>query len=48
VYKGSGEIENFGHLLRNIFAPLFEVSRNPQSNIPLASFLETVRVVGSD
>jgi hypothetical protein len=43
VYKASGEIENFEQMLRNIFAPLFEVTRDPSSNVPLAVFLETVR-----
>jgi len=46
VYKASGELENFEHLLRNIFAPLFEVTRNPGSNPPLAIFLNTI--VGFD
>ena len=46
VYKASGELENFEHLLRNIFAPLFEVTRDPGSNPPLAIFLNTI--VGFD
>ena len=46
VYKGSGEIDDFEHILRNIFAPLFEATRDPQSNVPLATFLETI--VGFD
>ncbi len=46
VYKASGEIEDFEHILRNIFAPLFEATRDPQSNVPLATFLETI--VGFD
>lgn len=46
VYKASGEIDDFEHILRNIFAPLFEASRDPQSNVPLATFLETI--VGFD
>ena len=47
VYKHSGEIEDFEHMLRNIFAPLFEVTRDPQSNVPLATFLDTVRRTSS-
>lgn len=46
VYKASGEIDDFEHILRNIFAPLFEATRDPQSNVPLATFLETI--VGFD
>jgi AMP deaminase len=43
VYKNSGEIDNYEQMLKNIFAPLFEVTRDPSSNIPLATFLNTVR-----
>jgi AMP deaminase len=46
VYKTGGEIEHFAEMLQNIFAPLFEVTINPQSNPPLHYFLKTV--VGFD
>lgn len=46
VYKKGGEIEHFAEMLQNIFAPLFEVTINPQSNPPLHYFLKTV--VGFD
>ncbi len=46
VYKASGEIDDFEHILRNVFAPLFEATRDPQSNPPLATFLNTI--VGFD
>lgn len=42
VYKNSGEIDNYEQMLKNIFAPLFEVTRDPSSNVPLATFLNTV------
>ena len=42
VYKSGGEIENFAEMLQNIFAPLFEVTLNPESNPPLHYFLKTV------
>ncbi|KAJ1428056.1 hypothetical protein B484DRAFT_450050 [Ochromonadaceae sp. CCMP2298] len=46
VYRSSGEIQNFGQMLRNIFEPLFAVSLDPSSNPPLHYFLQTV--VGID
>lgn len=42
VYRASGEIDNYEQMLKNIFAPLFEVTRDPESNLPLATFLNTV------
>lgn len=45
-YRKSGEIQNFGQMLQNIFAPLFAVTLNPESNPPLHYFLLTV--VGFD
>jgi AMP deaminase len=45
-YRKSGEIQNFGQMLHNIFAPLFAVTLNPSSNPPLHYFLLTV--VGID
>lgn len=46
IYRKGGEIHSFAEMIHNIFAPLFEVTLNPQSNIPLHYFLETV--VGFD
>ncbi len=42
VYKRAGEVQNFGEMLQNIFAPLYEVSIDPSSNPPLHYFLKTV------
>ncbi|KDD76974.1 adenosine/AMP deaminase, partial [Helicosporidium sp. ATCC 50920] len=42
VYKESGIIENFEQLLHNIFAPLFEVTVDPNSHPQLHLFLQTV------
>ena len=33
VYKRGGEIESFGQMLNNIFAPLFVVSLNPGTHL---------------
>lgn len=41
-YKKSGEVQNFGQMLSNIFAPLFAVSIDPASNPPMHYFLQTV------
>eukprot|EP01038_Epipyxis_sp_PR26KG_P007929 gene7929-10762_t len=46
AYRKSGEIKSFGQLLNNIFLPLFAVSIDPASNLPLHYFLQTV--VGID
>lgn len=46
VYRRGGEIQSFGDMLSNIFAPLFAVSLDPSSNPPLHYFLQTV--VGID
>jgi len=46
VYKKGGEIHSFGQMLNNIFAPLFAVSLDPESNPPLHYFLQVV--VGID
>lgn len=46
TYLGKTKIENFGDLLQNIFKPLFEVTKDPDSNPVLAKFLESV--VGFD
>jgi hypothetical protein len=39
LYKEQGIIENFEQLLSNIFTPLFEVTRNPNSHPQLHLFL---------
>jgi AMP deaminase len=46
IYKGSGEVESFGQMLRNIFEPLFAVSIDPSRDPALHYFLQTV--VGFD
>ena len=42
VYKEQGIIENFEQLLDNIFHPLFEVTRDPNSHPQLHLFLKNV------
>ncbi|CAH0514989.1 unnamed protein product [Peronospora belbahrii] len=46
LYKNLGEVDNFQQMLDCIFLPLFEVTRDPSSNLPLHFFLETM--VGFD
>uniref|UniRef100_A0A7R9YEX5 AMP deaminase n=1 Tax=Pinguiococcus pyrenoidosus TaxID=172671 RepID=A0A7R9YEX5_9STRA len=46
VYKKTGAVESFAEMLYNIFHPLFEVTRDPTSNLPLHAFLKTI--VGFD
>lgn len=46
IYRKGGELTSFAEMINNIFAPLFEVTLNPESNIPLHYLLETV--VGFD
>ncbi|KAF9210079.1 AMP deaminase [Haplosporangium sp. Z 27] len=46
VYKETKTIENFGHIIENIFRPLFEVTRDPSSHPNLHIFLQ--RVIGFD
>ncbi|KAJ1950308.1 AMP deaminase, partial [Linderina pennispora] len=46
VYKAGGQVENFEQVLRNIFQPLFEVTKDPSSHPKLHVFLQ--RVVGFD
>lgn len=43
VYKEQGLIENFEQLLDNVFAPLFEVTRDPNSHPQLHLFLKQVK-----
>ncbi|KUF91071.1 hypothetical protein AM588_10005357 [Phytophthora nicotianae] len=42
LYKKLGEVDNFQQMLDYIFLPLFEVTRDPSSNLPLHYFLETM------
>lgn len=42
MYKEQGIIENFEQLLDNIFHPLFEVTRDPNSHPQLHLFLKNV------
>ncbi|KAI5455542.1 AMP deaminase [Naganishia albida] len=46
VYKGTGAINNFGEIVRNLFQPLFEVTQDPSSHPELHIFLQ--RIVGFD
>ncbi|EEH39306.2 AMP deaminase [Paracoccidioides lutzii Pb01] len=46
VYKSSGMMENFEEVIKNVFQPLFEVTRDPSSHPKLHIFLQ--RVVGFD
>jgi AMP deaminase len=46
LYRRSDELRSFGHMLQNVFNPLFEISINPSSNPDLHYFLKTV--VGID
>ncbi|KAI8894640.1 hypothetical protein BC833DRAFT_623767 [Globomyces pollinis-pini] len=46
LYKQTGLVNSFQDVLTNIFAPLFEVTKNPQSHPELHVFLQ--RVIGFD
>ncbi|KAL8370985.1 hypothetical protein RB595_001032 [Gaeumannomyces hyphopodioides] len=46
VYKASGMMDNMEQVIQNLFQPLFEVSRDPQSHPKLHVFLQ--RVIGLD
>jgi len=46
VYKSTGLINSFDEVVRNIFKPLFEVTKDPSSHPKLHVFLQ--RVVGFD
>ncbi|WVF70619.1 AMP deaminase [Kwoniella sp. CBS 6097] len=46
VFKGSGLVDNFEDVVRNVFQPLFEVTQNPSSHPELHIFLQ--RVIGFD
>lgn len=46
VYKASDLMDNFEQVVKNIFLPLFEVTKDPQSHPKLHVFLQ--RVIGFD
>lgn len=46
IYKKSGNVENFEAIVRNVFLPLFEVTKDPTSHPKLHIFLK--RVIGFD
>ncbi|KAI9171896.1 Actin cytoskeleton-regulatory complex protein sla1 [Paramyrothecium foliicola] len=46
VYKASGLMETFEQVVKNVFQPLFEVTRDPSSHPKLHVFLQ--RVIGFD
>lgn len=46
VYKASGTMETFEQIVKNIFQPLFEATKDPQSYPELHVFLQ--RVIGFD
>jgi AMP deaminase len=46
VYKATGLMDSFEQVIRNIFQPLFEVTKDPQSHEKLHIFLQ--RVIGFD
>ncbi|KAI7878637.1 AMP deaminase [Lichtheimia hyalospora FSU 10163] len=46
IYKASNSIESFHDIIRNLFEPLFEVTKDPQSHPELHVFLQ--RVIGFD
>ncbi|KZT31255.1 Adenosine/AMP deaminase [Sistotremastrum suecicum HHB10207 ss-3] len=46
VYKQNGSVRNFEDVLRNVFQPLFEVTKDPASHPELHVFLK--RVIGFD
>ncbi|KAL7414079.1 AMP deaminase [Mrakia frigida] len=46
IYKAGGLIENFQDIIRNLFEPLFEVTKDPKSHPELHIFLQ--RIIGFD
>lgn len=46
VYKSSGLMDNFEQVIRNVFEPLFEATKDPQSHPKLHILLQ--RVIGFD
>ena len=46
VFKATGGMDNFAVVLRNLFQPLFEITKDPESHPKLHVFLQ--RVIGFD
>lgn len=46
IYKKTGQVKTFQDIIKNLFQPLFEVSKNPSKNPKLFVFLQ--RVIGFD
>lgn len=46
VYKATGMMDSFEQVIKNVFQPLFEVTKDPQSHPKLHIFLQ--RVIGFD
>ncbi|CAR24816.1 AMP deaminase [Lachancea thermotolerans CBS 6340] len=46
IYKKTDTVKSFNDIIRNLFLPLFEVTKNPQSHPKLHVFLQ--RVIGFD
>ncbi|OTA51933.1 AMP deaminase [Hypoxylon sp. EC38] len=46
VFKATGLMESFEQIVKNVFQPLFEVTKNPESHPKLHIFLQ--RVIGFD
>ncbi|XP_026192261.1 AMP deaminase 2-like [Cyclospora cayetanensis] len=46
VYRTRGGVRSFGHLLENVFGPLFEAASNPEKHPKIFTFLQ--QVVGWD
>ncbi|PVF97684.1 putative AMD1-AMP deaminase [Serendipita vermifera] len=46
VYKMTGQVDNFENIIKNVFEPLFEVTKDPSKHPELHVFLQ--RVIGFD
>ncbi|KAI9002405.1 hypothetical protein BC832DRAFT_593705 [Gaertneriomyces semiglobifer] len=46
LYKSTGQVKNYEDIVRNVFEPLFEVTKDPTSHPELHVFLQ--RVIGFD
>ncbi|AMD22945.1 HHR176Wp [Eremothecium sinecaudum] len=46
IYKKAGTVKTFHDIMRNLFLPIFEVTKNPKKNPKLHVFLQ--RVIGFD
>ncbi|CAE8611413.1 unnamed protein product [Polarella glacialis] len=42
LYKSTGQLNNFGEMLENIFAPMFEATINPEAHPQKAKFLANI------